>query len=384
MADRRKYRIRFQAPEIPPPDAVDHYFRESRESQWFSNRGPCHELLEHRLAAELGGGVTVVPVANATAGLMVSIRSLTAEANGRRLVIVPSYTFVATVSAILWSGFEPLFVDVDPHSWHLDPEAIDTAAEQYDGQVALIMGCSTFGTTQSGQVLDALRSTSRRIDAPLLVDSAAGFGSRLPDGAHRGCDGDLDVYSFHATKPFAIGEGGLVVSPEVERGAQVAELTNFGFDPRHLVGDEVGLNAKLDEWHCATALAVLDTFAEVLTRRQDASNFVKSELAQHGFVAQAGSELASSQFVAVLAPNSAIRDECLQISRSRGIEFRDYYRHPLHTLDALRHYPTAGDLGTTADLAQRALSLPLSNHISEADLDEIIKVCIEASRTSHG
>ena len=61
-------------------------------------------------------------------------------------MIVPSYTFVATVSAILWSGYDPLFVDVDPDGWHLDPAAVDEAADQYDGQIALIMACSTLAT----------------------------------------------------------------------------------------------------------------------------------------------------------------------------------------------------------------------------------------------
>jgi dTDP-4-amino-4,6-dideoxygalactose transaminase len=382
MADRRHYRIRFQAPQIPSSASIERYFQLSRQSRWFANRGPCHALLEERLAAELGDEVTVVPVANATTGLMVAIRALAGVAQPeRRLVITPSFTFVATVSAILWAGFEPLFVDVDPDGWHLDPDSVDAAIDLEGDRIALVMACSTFGTLQPDDLLRRLRSSGARIAAPLLVDSAAGFGSRLPDGRQRGCDGDLDVYSFHATKPFAVGEGGVVVAPSSASAPaiQLASLVNFGFDVRHLVGDQIGLNAKMDEWHCATSLAVLDEFPGVLSARQDRSRAVKNALAPYGYLSQAGSELSSNQFIAVLAPDERTRTRCLQLARDSGIEFREYYRDPLHSLAPLRRFPTMGDLAVTDDLAKRSLSLPLANDLSESDLDEVIGVCIEAA-----
>ena len=143
---------------------------------------------------------------------------------------MPSYTFIASVSAIMWAGFEPVFVDVEPDGWHVDPISVERAADRFGESIALIMSCSTFGTLQPDDLLNRLRAIAQRIGSPLLVDSAAGFGSTLPDGRHRGCDGDLDVYSFHATKPFAIGEGGLVVAPDLPTAAEVGSLVNFGFD----------------------------------------------------------------------------------------------------------------------------------------------------------
>lgn len=384
MADRRSYRIRFQAPLLPSVEKIDEYFSSSRDTRWFSNGGPCHELLEQRMAAALGGGVSVIPVANATLGLMVALRALAGEPGQRRYVIVPSFTFIATVSAIRWAGFEPVFVDVDPDGWHADPESVNRAVDQLGDTIAVIMGCSTFGTLQPDPTLDQLRSIARRIGAALLVDSAAAFGSALPDGRHRGCDGDLDVYSLHATKPFAIGEGGLVVAPSSEAAAHTAPLVNFGFDVRHLVGHEIGINAKMDEWHCATALAVLDDFAGIVATRQEKSHATKVALAEHGFIAQSGSDLSSAQFVPILAPNEQVRDECLRLSRERGIEFRDYYRQPLHTLPALRGAAAADALAVTNDLAARALSLPLANDMSGADVDEVVGVCVAATASTRG
>jgi dTDP-4-amino-4,6-dideoxygalactose transaminase len=381
MAERRNYRVRFQAPQIPASANTERYFQLSRETRWFSNRGPCQELLEARMAAELGGGVSVVPVSNATAGLMVAIRALIGVASERRYVIVPSYTFIATVSAILWAGYEPLFVDVDIDGWHLEPDAVEAAVANHGDSVALIMACATFGNPHPLDTLGRLRAAARGSGVPLLVDAAAGFGSARPDGSGVSCEGDLDVYSFHATKPFAIGEGGLVVSSDGDRAELVASLINFGFDVTRDVRADVGINAKMDEWHCATALAVLDDFPAVLDARRRKAEYVKAALAPHGFAGQAGSDLACNQFVAVLAPSTDIRTHSLQLARDRGIEFRAYYDRPLHQAAALHHFPRADPLANTIELAGRALSLPLANDISEADLDAVIEVCIDAARS---
>jgi dTDP-4-amino-4,6-dideoxygalactose transaminase len=378
MADRRHYRVRFQAPQIPQSSSIENYFQLSRDSRWFSNRGPCQELLEQRLATQLGGAVSVVPVSNATAGLMVAIRALVGVAAQRRHVLVPSYTFIATVSAISWAGYEPMFVDVDTDGWHLDPEALDAAVAAHQDSVALVMACSTFGVPHPVGTLDRLRQAASVCGVPLLVDAAAGFGSARPDGTVPSCDGDLDVYSFHATKPFAIGEGGAVVARDRDLADRVASLINFGFDVTRDVPGEIGINAKMDEWHCATALAVLDDYSSVLETRRARSRYVKAALAPHGFASQAGGELSSAQFVAVLAPSSEVRERCLHLARDRGIEFRAYYRRPLHEAAALRHYPCADSLTTTNELAARALSLPLANDISDADLDAVIEVCVDA------
>jgi dTDP-4-amino-4,6-dideoxygalactose transaminase len=379
MAERPDYLIRFQAPEIPDSSATERYFQLSRDKRWFSNRGPCQELLEERMAADLGGGVSVVPVSNATAGLMVAIRALVGFPHERRHIIVPSYTFIATISAILWAGYEPIFADVDPAGWHLSVESVNAAIASHPDSVALVMACSTFGTPHPPETLAQLRAAADAIGAPLLVDAAAGYGSARPDGRRPSCEGDLDVYSFHATKPFAIGEGGLVVATDPRLAARVASLANFGFGRDRSVATDIGINAKLDEWHCATALAVLDAFPAILASRSIRAQRVKAALAAYGFASQQGGALASNQFVAVLAPTPGIRDRCLELAAERRIEVRAYYHEPLHLVPTLADYPHADDLVTSTDLAARALSLPLANDTTDLELDLVIEACTDAA-----
>src|SRR5436190_14516527 len=133
-------RVRFQRPKLPAAEEIERYFRLSREARWFSNDGPCARLLAERLAERLGGGVECILVSNGTAGLMVALRALTEQAPAAsREVVVPSFTYIATVSAILWSGFVPVFVDVDPEHWHVDPAQLQAATEERGRSLACLL-----------------------------------------------------------------------------------------------------------------------------------------------------------------------------------------------------------------------------------------------------
>jgi len=138
--------IRFQAPQLPPSRDVQSYFALAEEARWYSNGGPCHALLVERLERYLGPGVSCVPVANATLGLMVALRAMAGSAPRRREVLMPSFTFAATVDAVLWAGLQPVFVDVEPHGWHLDPVALEAALRVRSSTVGAVFAASTFGT----------------------------------------------------------------------------------------------------------------------------------------------------------------------------------------------------------------------------------------------
>ena len=373
--------IRFQAPQIPPAREVEAYFALAEEARWYSNRGPCHELLVQRLERYLGPGVACVPVANATLGLMVALRALTGPAPARREVLMPSFTFAAVVNAVLWAGLEPVFVDVEPESWHLDPAAVEAAVDARAGRVGAVLAASTFGVPPAVELREAWERMAREADVPLLVDSAAGFGATDERGERLGRQGDAEVFSFHATKPFAIGEGGLITTTDAHLAHHMTRLTNFGFTAG-VVHDEVGLNAKLAEWPAATALAVLDRFDRVLASRRATAARMLAALAPHGYVAQAVGGAPAWQFVPVLAPSAEAREAALEATRRRGIELRTYFSVPLHRMPAFASVPVAGELRNTERLAERVLSLPMANDLPEADADVIVATLVTAEQRS--
>jgi dTDP-4-amino-4,6-dideoxygalactose transaminase len=226
-----------------------------------------------------------------------------------------------------------------------------------------VLAASTFGTPPPLAHREAWEASARRAGVPLLVDSAAGFGATDERGERLGRQGDAEVFSFHATKPFAIGEGGLVTTADQMLAERLRRLTNFGLSDG-AVGEDVGLNAKLAEWPAATALAVLDRYAGVLDARRASAEAMLAELEPLGFARQAGARGAAWQFVPVLAPTLDVRAAALAQAKHDGIELRTYFSVPLHRMPAFAAARVAGDLRHTDELAARILSLPMANDLS--------------------
>jgi dTDP-4-amino-4,6-dideoxygalactose transaminase len=370
--------IRFQRPQLPAGDDIERYFAAARERRWFSNRGPCHRLLTDRLTEFLDADLHVVLMANATLGLMLALRTLLGHNPRGRFVITPSFTFPATAQAIMWSGLEPLWVDVEPSGWHLDPQELSSALGAHRGNVAAVLACSTFGTAPPVEHSAAWRHACDEAEVPLIVDSAPGFGSRDEHGDLLGAQGDAEIFSFHATKPFAIGEGGMVTTRNPIVAKRLVEMANFGFGPDREISSPFGLNAKMSEMHAAIGLAALDDFEQVLTSRRDLAERILSDLEHSGYSFQAGCQGSTWQFVPVMAPSADVRDAVLTRSRTQQIEIRNYHS-PLHRMSVFASHLAHGDLPVTDDLARRSLSLPLANDLAESAIQRIVALLGDCS-----
>jgi dTDP-4-amino-4,6-dideoxygalactose transaminase len=370
--------VRLQHPEPPPPEAIMEYYRRSVDASFYSNGGPCARLLTDRLTTHLGGDVHCIPVGNCTTGLMAAVRAACGVPHGRRrLILTPSYTFTATACAIEWAGFQAAFVDVDEQGWHMDADSLEDALTSFDGEVAGVLACATFGTPPPCEQRAAWRDACARHGVPLLIDSAPGFGSRDEHGRRAGSMGDTEIFSFHATKPFSVGEGGLVVTADAELAARVERLVNFGLNPKTRMSSEIGFNAKMSELHAATALAMLDRFDSVLERRQATAMRLGLELSDLPLTLQQGSERCTWQIFHALCPSPASRERCLELSAGHGVEVRTMHDPPLH-----RHAAFAGrrqvDLTVTERISARSIGLPMANQLSETAIRRIALLVTDA------
>ena len=370
--------IRFQAPSLPSLRDVEPYFAEAERLRWFSNGGPCVSRLERECADFLGLEHPGVAVNNATSGLLVALRACFGVATGsRRLVAVPSFTFVASVNAVVWAGFEPVFVDVDPDDWHVSERSLERLADLGDS-LAGVLQCSTFGSAPSAARRQSLAAATRALGVPVVVDSAAGFGSVDETGRPLGDLGDVEVFSFHATKPFAIGEGGLVTSRSADVLHEVARLTNFGFDSVRAVPGHVGINGKMPELSAAMGLAVLARYDEVLKGRREAAAWLQERLEGDEVRLQAGAAGSAHQFVSVALPTPSARARLLRKAQDARVEVRAYFDPPMHLLGAFAGSRTAGDLPVTESLSQRIIGLPMANDLSTASLERIRDLVVSA------
>ena len=222
-----------------------------------------------------------------------------------------------------------------------------------------------------------LASRCRSAGLPLLVDSAPGWEAATKTASRSGLQGEAEVFSFHATKALAIGEGGVIVTRDHDLASMLKRLINFGF------GDDagavlIGLNAKLSEIQAATALAALDQLERVVQARQSYAAKLRSELEPRGFSFQPGSERSAWSGAHALAPTPAIRDAVLAAGSRRAIEFRRYYDPPLHRTPPFAASRSVPSLEATENLAARALSIPIANDYDDVTIDAIVD-CIASA-----
>ncbi|MGI4978357.1 MAG: DegT/DnrJ/EryC1/StrS family aminotransferase [Janthinobacterium lividum] len=352
------------------------------ESGVYSNYGPVNTRFEHALTATLFEGVGgCLTVCNATIGLMVALRHAvdTAgrglrrdDAARRRYVIMPSFTFAATAHAALWCGLTPLLCDIDPDTWMPSHEAEDALLARYAGQVAAIVPYATFGNCLD---MDRYDRIAREHGVPVVVDAAASLGSldELGRGFGTGSRHSV-VFSMHATKTFAVAEGGVIYNADPDALAAMRAMGNEGAVEGNAVSLP-GLTAGLGEVAALQALAKLAEFPSVVAHRTELAADYARGLPGWTFQRTVG-RLQTHQFMPVLLPDSwtGTRPAFLAALAERGVAAATYFSPHLAEQPYFRDTCVTGGLGTTERIASRVISLPLFDRLTEA---EVAVVCAE-------
>lgn len=365
--------VPFIRPHFPDPADIAADIAAIVERNWYTNMGP----LEHRLAGAmsdyLGGGTHVSLLANATLGLMLCLAHL--RIPGRTKVLVPSFTFTAAPQSILWCGLQPVFVDIAADDWQPDVEQAAKWLEEHAGDTAAIMAANSFGV--GGARIDEWEELAGHWAIPLILDSAAGFGSRYGDGNPLGGRAACEVFSLHTTKPFGIGEGGAVTSRSPELIAALDRAKNFGFTVDRDVS-ELGLNAKLPELQCAVGIRQLAGLEDRLAMRRAVLRGYHGALEGTGIVFQPNDLASTVPFLGALMPTAGSRRRAGQLLTDAGVEHRRYYE-PVHQQSLFASVPGAGTLAVTEDFAERIISLPVHDEMSTAVVTMIASTVREAT-----
>jgi dTDP-4-amino-4,6-dideoxygalactose transaminase len=350
--------VQLVRPTIPDPDAVAGDVRAILDSRVLTN-GPFAERLEERAASYLGTR-HCISVASCTLGLMLALRAM----DLRGSVVVPSFTFAATVHAVAWNGLSPAFADVDRATLTLDPGSAGAAEEP-----AAILATHTFGTPCD---VEALRSVADERGAVLLFDAAHALGSRR-GGTPVGRFGRAEVFSLTPTKLVVAGEGGLIATndPSLAEACRIGrEYGNPGdYDTRF-----VGLNARMSEIHAALALRSLEGLDERVARRNAlADRYIQAltEVPGISFPAVTPGDVSTYKDFTVLVEEEGFGVDAPSVGRAlavEGIETRRYYAPPVHAQQAYRTVPTEA-LPVTEWAAARALTLPLWPDMEDAAVD---------------
>ena len=360
--------IPFIRPRFPASDLIAADYDAIVASNWFSNFGPKEREFASMISEFVGQDVHAVTTANATIGLMALLHSALGHGDGSRHIIVPSFTFAAGPEAIEWCGFRPLFIDIDAETLQPSLTSARSAVAGFD--VAGVLLCNSFGI--GNPEIGAWATWAESADLPLLIDSAAGFGSRYGDGLRLGAAGAAEVFSFHATKPFAIGEGGAIVTRDDELAARLKAFQNFGFGGDRQVAS-LGLNGKLSELSAAIGIRQFEDFDASLLRRQATLDGYRRRLDASWHMPE-GAGASSVCFATAVAPDAAAADAAYDRLIAGGVEARRYYQPVVHHQTHFASAPRAGELAVTEDIASRILSLPVHDGVGETQLDLIARL----------
>lgn len=345
-------------PSLAPLEEVTALLSQCWESGILTHNGPMVQRFERELADALGVR-DVVAVTNGTIAMQLALRALDITEGE---VITTPFSWIATCSAIRWERCQPVFVDVDPETFNIDPARIEAAI------------------TPKTRAILPVHVFSAPCEVEAIADIADRHGLRvIYDGAHAvGVDhggrsifeyGDIATTSLHATKLLNTGEGGACFASEPELVERLRRLRFFGHDDAKSVVED-GCNGKMTEIHAALGLANLPYLDQVMGRRREIYQTYRELLGVAEFLSWQQFDPASynySYMPVVFDTEQRLLDASARMSAA-GIVPRRYF-HP--SLNTMRVNECVGPMRHSEYLATRILCLPSYTELTDAGVDRV-------------
>jgi dTDP-4-amino-4,6-dideoxygalactose transaminase len=352
---------------------------ETFDAGWVSSVGPVVDRFEKAFAEAVGLGHATA-VSSGTAALHLALAMLGLKAGDA--VIAPTLTFIGGVSPIVQTGATPIFVDVDPISWNMDPALVEAAFEAAERQgltVRAVVPADLYGQCCD---IDAIRAVADRHGVPVILDSAEAVGASR-DGRPAGYGASVAAYSFNGNKIITTGGGGMLASDDADLIARARYLGSAARLPAvHYEHAEVGFNYRLGSLASAVGLAQLGSLeARVHRRRAIFDRYVARLGGVPGlsFAPEARGCL-HTRWLSVILLNpeiAALSPEALRLAlEAETIESRPVWK-PMHLQPAFAGATVVG--GRVAEaLFAGGLCLPSGSALSDDDIDRVCDAILKA------
>jgi dTDP-4-amino-4,6-dideoxygalactose transaminase len=364
--------IPFIRPSFPGPAELAEDFGEIIHTNWYTNFGPKERQFARAMGEYLGPDLHAATLANGTLALIAALHVAVGPGTRDRCLLMPSFTFAAVAQAALWAGYRPWFIDIDPDTWQPSVPSARAVLECSRDRVAGILLANVFGV--GNPQVGAWEDLAAEWDLPIVLDSAAGFGSMYAEGERVGGRGACEIFSLHATKPFAVGEGGALVSRNPRLVEQAYHFQNFGFAGSREC-TQLGMNGKLQEISAAIGLRQLVGLDRRLASRRNAFECYRAKLTCVGLRFQPNAEASSLCFASACCTSADQKAAVLASLREHAIQARDYYNPPLHLHPYFVTNPEligSADLPITEDICSRIVSLPVHDHMASDDVARVV------------
>ncbi len=356
-------------PTLPNLDRILNFFAESYASSTVT-LGQAVSRFEKEIC-HFTGAEAAVAVSSCTSGLMLAFASLDFPEGSE--VIVPSFTFPATVQALFWNRLKPVYVDCLPGAMTIDPDEVFKAISR---NTVALCPVTIFGLPPD---IGALTNISNEKSIPMIFDSAQGLGSKY-EGRPSGSFGLCEVFSLSPTKVITAIEGGIVTTNNAELAEKVRSMRDYGKGPDGEALVFNGLSARMSELHAAVGLASLQNADALLkSRLRLVKRYTEKTQGFQGCRAQevpADRDSTGNYFVLLIGGNArADRERVWAVLKEYGIQSKRYFYPPAHIHPALKELPhrIVGQLPNTWSAAQRSLALPLYSHMTDDEQDFVLQ-----------
>lgn len=354
--------INVTQPFLPRFEEYEHYLRQIWERKWLTNNGPLVQELEQKLKDYLGVR-HLLYVNNGTIALQIALKALAVKGE----VITTPFSYVATTNSILWEGCKPVFADIKPSDYNIDPDKIEALIT--DDTVA-ILATHVYGNPCD---VEAIEKIAAQYNLKVIYDGAHAFGATYKDKQVLSF-GDITTCSFHATKIFHTIEGGAIITNNDELANTMTLYRQFGH-----IGDDhfsIGINGKNSEFHAAMGLCLLPRIEEFIQKR--------TAVAEQYTALLSGLPVAVPQALDGTGYNYSyypiILDSEERLTRIKNLLQQNQVNTRRYFYPSLNHLPqfTGEPCPVSESVSVRALALPMFYELGSADIQRIcnlIKSC---------
>ena len=336
------------------------------DSGWVSQGSKCLEF--EKAVSSYVGSKYAVAVSNCTSALHLALLSVGIKAGDE--VIVADYTFPATGHAVLYCGAKPVFADVSMLSYNIDASMIEKKITE---NTKAIIPVHTFG--QPSRMMPIMEIAQKH-DLRVIEDAACSLGAKC-NGRQSGTIGDVGCYSFHARKGITTGEGGMVVTDDIEIAEKVRSLSAFGITsawdrekekaPSVPIFDSIGFNYKMSDITAAVGVAQMRKLDSFIRKRQKLASVWNDVLSEQSFLTRpyvdGNVTHAYQSYVAVL-DNRINRDKVIMGTMAKGVQTQ-IGTHALHIQPI---YGSDDSCPSSYYLYKHSIALPIYDALTEDDI----------------
>jgi perosamine synthetase len=347
-------------------------------SGWVTT-GPRSAELERRFA-EFVGAAHAVTVSSCTTGLHLAMIAL--GIGGGDEVLCPSLSFIATANCITYAGAKPVFVDIDLHTFNMDPSRLEEAITP---RTRAILAVHQIGLPAP---MNEIVAIAARHGLVVIEDAAPAAGAVYHDKRIGAPHGSIAVFSFDARKVMCTGEGGIITTGDQELASRVRRLRAHAMSmsdaQRHSAKtvlmetyDEIGFNYKLTDIQAAVGIVQLERLPEFVSRRRALAQRYSEKLSRFDWIVvpsePAGCKHNFQSYMIRLRTTSPVnRDALMQSLLERGISTRRAVM-PIHREKPYHNAKWEKDLPNTAEVADHAVMLPLFVQMTEDEQDYVLE-----------